>query len=146
MYNLVCRLNDRELKFARTVIFTVKEINRNAELLPGVTLGYRLYNGCGSENLIRAALEAVNGGNPKSCSSQIQALLGHSSSGVSEDINIMLSPLSIPQVRKKSWKITENCYIFIVPLVYFSSLTSMFFIVMDLFFEGEPSFNMCLFE
>uniref|UniRef100_A0A3B4VPH2 Extracellular calcium-sensing receptor-like n=1 Tax=Seriola dumerili TaxID=41447 RepID=A0A3B4VPH2_SERDU len=43
-----------------TVIFTVEEINRDAKLLPGVRLGYKLYNGCGSENLIRAAVEAVS--------------------------------------------------------------------------------------
>lgn len=93
----VCRWNERELKFARTMIFTVEEINRDAALLPGVSLGYRVYNGCGSENLIRAAVEAVNG--EDTCRGQIQALLGHSSSGVSEDINIILSSLSIPQVR-----------------------------------------------
>lgn len=96
----VCSWNDRELKFARTVIFTVEEINRDTKLLPGVSLGYRLYNGCGSENLVRAAVEAVNGKESKGCNGQIQAVLGHSSSGVSEDINIILSPLSIPQVRK----------------------------------------------
>ncbi|XP_070762108.1 extracellular calcium-sensing receptor-like [Enoplosus armatus] len=94
--------NDRELKFARTVIFTVEEINRNTKLLPGVSLGYRLYNGCGSENLIRAAVEAVNGDDSKGCRGQVQALLGHSSSGVSEDINLILSPLSIPQVSHLS--------------------------------------------
>lgn len=109
--NTVRRWNDRELKFARTVIFTMEEINRDTKLLPGVTLGYRLYNGCGSENLIRAAVEAVNGEDSKGCSGQIQALLGHSSSGVSEDINIILSSLSIPQVRRNDWKITGNCLI-----------------------------------
>uniref|UniRef100_A0A4W6D656 G-protein coupled receptors family 3 profile domain-containing protein n=1 Tax=Lates calcarifer TaxID=8187 RepID=A0A4W6D656_LATCA len=87
-----------ELKFARTVIFTVEEINRDTKLLHGVSLGYRLYNGCGSENLIRAAVEAVNGEDSKGCSGQVQAVLGHSSSGVSEDINLILSSLSIPQV------------------------------------------------
>lgn len=98
--NTVFRLNDRELKFARTVMFTVEEINRDTKLLPGLSLGYRLYNGCGSENLIRAAVEAVNGEDPKGCSGRVQALLGHSSSGVSGDINNILSPLSIPQVRR----------------------------------------------
>lgn len=96
----VRRWNDRELKFARTVMFTVEEINRDAKLLPGVSLGYRLYNGCGTENLIRAAVEAVTGVHSKGCSGQIQALLGHSSSGVSMKINVILSPLSIPQVKK----------------------------------------------
>ncbi|XP_034557489.1 extracellular calcium-sensing receptor-like [Notolabrus celidotus] len=96
------RLNDRELKFARTLMFTVEEINRNTELLPGASLGYRLYNGCGSENLIRAAVEAVTREDSNGCDGQIQALLGHSSSGISEDINFILSPLSIPQVSHLS--------------------------------------------
>lgn len=95
IFCLTGRWNDRELKFARTVIFTVEEINRDAALLPGVILGYRLYNGCGSENLIRAALEAVTA---EGCGGQVQALLGHSSSGVSKAINVILSPFSIPQV------------------------------------------------
>uniref|UniRef100_A0A671U6G5 G-protein coupled receptors family 3 profile domain-containing protein n=1 Tax=Sparus aurata TaxID=8175 RepID=A0A671U6G5_SPAAU len=93
---LLYRWNDRELKFARTVIFTVEEINRDTKLLPGVSLGYRLYNGCGNENLLRAAVEAVNGENLKGCRGQIQAFLGHSSSGVSKDINSQLSPLTVP--------------------------------------------------
>ncbi|CAB1437900.1 unnamed protein product [Pleuronectes platessa] len=79
-------------------MFTVEEINRDSKLLPGLSLGYRLYSGCGSENLIRAVVEAVNGEDSKGCADQIQTLLGHSSSGVSKDINTILSPLSIPQV------------------------------------------------
>ena len=102
----MCRLNFRELKFARIVMFTVEEINRDTKLLPGLSLGYRLYNGCGDENLIRAAVEAVFGEDSKGCADQIQALLGHSSSGVSKDTNIILSPLSIPQVRRRDWEIT----------------------------------------
>ncbi|XP_074535654.1 extracellular calcium-sensing receptor-like [Halichoeres trimaculatus] len=98
----VILLNDRELKFVRTVMFTVEEINRDTELLPGVSLGYRLYNGCGSENLIRAAVDAVTRVDSNGCRGQIQALLGHSSSGVSQDINIILSPLSVPQVSHLS--------------------------------------------
>ncbi|XP_061683502.1 extracellular calcium-sensing receptor-like [Syngnathoides biaculeatus] len=100
-YSYCTKWNDRELKFVRTMMFTVEEINRNPQLLPGISLGYRIYNGCGSENLIRAAIEAVSR-EESVCSGRIQALLGHSSSGVSKDINLLLSPLSIPQVSHLS--------------------------------------------
>lgn len=109
----VCRWNDRELKFARTLIFTVEEINRDNKLLPGVSLGYKLYNGCGSENLLRAALEAINGEDSMGCSAQIQALIGHSSSGVSKDINTILSPLSIPQVRRNNCNQLSLCNVYL---------------------------------
>ena len=94
-----CSWHDRELKFARTVIFTVEEINRDGKILPGVSLGYRLFNGCGNENQIRAAIDAINWEDSKGCTGQIQALIGHSSSGISKDINVILSALSIPQVK-----------------------------------------------
>ncbi|KAM3615379.1 uncharacterized protein V6R79_001236 [Siganus canaliculatus] len=92
------RWNDRELKFARTAIFTVEEINRDETLLPGVSLGYRLYDGCGDENMMRAAIEALNGKNLKACRGPVVALIGHSSSGISKDINFIFSTLSVPQV------------------------------------------------
>uniref|UniRef100_A0A8C5HMD9 Extracellular calcium-sensing receptor-like n=1 Tax=Gouania willdenowi TaxID=441366 RepID=A0A8C5HMD9_GOUWI len=61
----------KELKFARTMIFTVEEINRDASLLPGLTLGYRLFNGCGSENLLRATVEAMNGKDSDGCNKKL---------------------------------------------------------------------------
>ncbi|CAL8347131.1 unnamed protein product [Arctogadus glacialis] len=54
------QLNPRELLFARAVIFTVEEINTNSALLDGVTLGYRLYNGCGTESLVLEHLKLVD--------------------------------------------------------------------------------------
>ncbi|CAG6001854.1 unnamed protein product, partial [Menidia menidia] len=101
-YTYCKRWNPRELKFARTMMFTVEEINRDNELLPGVSLGYRVFNGCGTENLLRAAIEAVNGNDPRGCHSQTLAVLGHSSSGVSDDINKILSAMSIPQLSHLS--------------------------------------------
>uniref|UniRef100_A0A8C5AKJ1 G-protein coupled receptors family 3 profile domain-containing protein n=1 Tax=Gadus morhua TaxID=8049 RepID=A0A8C5AKJ1_GADMO len=81
-----------ELLFARAVIFTVEEINKNPTLLNGVTLGYRIYNGCGGDGPIRAAIEAATSG--EKCSKRVQALIGHSSSGVSKNINLLISHLS----------------------------------------------------
>ncbi|XP_062329913.1 extracellular calcium-sensing receptor-like [Osmerus eperlanus] len=95
------RRNDRELKFARTLIFTVEEINSSPQLLPGVTLGYRIYKGCGANHLMRAGLEAVNGAEQREqgCGrGRVQALLGHSSSGPSGDINRAIGPLHVPQI------------------------------------------------
>uniref|UniRef100_A0A3Q2PU45 Extracellular calcium-sensing receptor-like n=1 Tax=Fundulus heteroclitus TaxID=8078 RepID=A0A3Q2PU45_FUNHE len=88
--------------FARTMIFTVEEINRDPSLLPGLCLGYKVYNGCGTQNLIRAAIEAINGNDPLDCSGQTLAVLGHSSSGVSDDINTIISAVSVPQISHLS--------------------------------------------
>nr|XP_046171978.1 uncharacterized protein LOC124006182 [Oncorhynchus gorbuscha] len=89
-----CRMNPF-LKYERTiqedwmVLFTREEINRNSELLPAVTLGYNVYSICGSNNLLRAVLEALKGGEQREPTglrswsrSRVLALVGHSSSGL----------------------------------------------------------------
>ena len=87
------------MKLAQTLIFTVEEINTNPDLLPGVSLGYKIYNGCGNEDLIRASIEALNGeSRGQGCTKRIQALLGHSSSGISAMINKIIGRFSTPQV------------------------------------------------
>ncbi|XP_041733722.1 vomeronasal type-2 receptor 116-like [Coregonus clupeaformis] len=87
-----CRMN-LVLKYESTiqedwiVIFTVEENNRNPDLLPAVTLGYGIYAICGSNDLLRAVPEVLNGvgqSEPTGHSgSRVQALVGHSSSGPS---------------------------------------------------------------
>uniref|UniRef100_A0A667YN93 Extracellular calcium-sensing receptor-like n=1 Tax=Myripristis murdjan TaxID=586833 RepID=A0A667YN93_9TELE len=53
--------NFREFKFAQTMIFAINEINRNPEMLSGVKLGYKIYDNCGTMDILRAALALVSG-------------------------------------------------------------------------------------
>uniref|UniRef100_A0A3B4YAW7 Extracellular calcium-sensing receptor-like n=1 Tax=Seriola lalandi dorsalis TaxID=1841481 RepID=A0A3B4YAW7_SERLL len=53
--------NLREFKFAQTMIFAINEINNNPEMLPNVKLGYKIYDNCGTMDILRAALALVSG-------------------------------------------------------------------------------------
>uniref|UniRef100_A0A3Q2YXP7 Extracellular calcium-sensing receptor-like n=1 Tax=Hippocampus comes TaxID=109280 RepID=A0A3Q2YXP7_HIPCM len=53
--------NFREFKFAQAMIFAINEINENPDMLPGVKLGYRIYDDCGTMDILRAALALVSG-------------------------------------------------------------------------------------
>ncbi|XP_028428775.1 extracellular calcium-sensing receptor-like isoform X1 [Perca flavescens] len=78
--------NFREFKFAQTVIFAVNEINTNPDLLPNVKLGYKIYDNCGTMDILRAALVLLSGLkeeiSDEICTETetVQAILGHSGS------------------------------------------------------------------
>ncbi|XP_058846478.1 extracellular calcium-sensing receptor-like [Acipenser ruthenus] len=102
---LKCKdLNFREFQFAQTMIFAIEEINNSSELLPGVSLGYKLYDDCSSIPLaIRAALALVNGQEERTelnCTkhSTVPAFIGHSGSSPSIGAATTLRPFQIPMV------------------------------------------------
>uniref|UniRef100_A0A3Q3D3S4 Extracellular calcium-sensing receptor-like n=1 Tax=Hippocampus comes TaxID=109280 RepID=A0A3Q3D3S4_HIPCM len=78
--------NFREFKFAQAMIFAINEINENPDMLPGVKLGYRIYDDCGTMDILRAALALVSGlggeVSDENCTKieSVQAILGHSGS------------------------------------------------------------------
>ncbi|XP_038149417.1 extracellular calcium-sensing receptor-like [Cyprinodon tularosa] len=78
--------NFREFQFAQTMIFAINEINANTEILSGLKLGYKIYNNCGTMDILRAALALVSGlkeeVTDEGCThaKTVQAILGHSGS------------------------------------------------------------------
>ncbi|XP_068173044.1 extracellular calcium-sensing receptor-like [Antennarius striatus] len=77
--------NYREFKFAQTVIYAINEINKTPDMLPNFKLGYKIYDNCGTVDILRAALALVSGGNREisdNCTKTdtVQVILGHSGS------------------------------------------------------------------
>ncbi|XP_061073556.1 extracellular calcium-sensing receptor-like [Conger conger] len=81
------RVNFREFRVAQTMIFAIEEINNRTDLLPGVSLGYKIYDTCVSAVFsIRSAMALMNGYEETltdtSCSTPavVPAIIGESSS------------------------------------------------------------------
>ncbi|KAA0714824.1 Vomeronasal type-2 receptor 1 [Triplophysa tibetana] len=100
----VSSLNLREFKFALTLIFAIEEINNNAQLLPGVTLGYKIYDACGSvSQTVLSSMALMNGFEEtmqESCSKPpfVHAIVGESSSSPTIGMASLVGPFSIPVV------------------------------------------------
>lgn len=99
-------INSRELRFSRTMIFAIKEINNSTELLPGVKLGYQIHDSCASVPMaMHAAFHLSNGqdavfetGHNCSSSGVVMAVVGESGSTPSISISRILGPFNIPLV------------------------------------------------
>ncbi|XP_035240675.1 extracellular calcium-sensing receptor-like [Anguilla anguilla] len=100
------RLDFRQMRFARTMVFAIKEINNSSELLPGVTLGYQIHDSCASVPVaVKVAFQLANGIEPvffptQSCSKSatVHAVVGDSGSTPSIAMSRILGPFGIPQV------------------------------------------------
>ncbi|KAG2462797.1 CASR protein, partial [Polypterus senegalus] len=99
------RLELSVFQWAQTMIFAIEEINRNENILPNVTLGYRIYDNCVKLPValrVAAALISGNtevaGGSDCEGTPPVIAIIGDPVSTHSIAISRMLSLFQIPMV------------------------------------------------
>ncbi|XP_033487562.2 extracellular calcium-sensing receptor-like [Epinephelus lanceolatus] len=96
----------RELRFARAMIFAIEEINNSMELLPGIKLGYQIYDSCGSVPVaVHVAFQLSSSLDPVfytrdncSQSGMVMGVVGESGSTPSISISRIIGSFNIPQV------------------------------------------------
>ncbi|XP_076853591.1 extracellular calcium-sensing receptor-like [Brachyhypopomus gauderio] len=98
----------RQLRFARALEFTINQINNRTDLLPGITLGYQIYDSCSDVPIsVKVAFQFANGLDPvfndtdaclNSTAAAVPAVVGHSSSTPSIAMARTLGLFGIPQV------------------------------------------------
>ncbi|XP_028838854.1 extracellular calcium-sensing receptor [Denticeps clupeoides] len=108
------RYNFRGFRWLQAMIFAIEEINNSSNLLPNITLGYRIFDTC---NTVSKALEAtlsfvaqnkidsLNLDEFCNCTGNIPstiAVVGASGSGVSTSVANLLSLFYIPQISYAS--------------------------------------------
>ncbi|XP_064158567.1 extracellular calcium-sensing receptor-like [Anguilla rostrata] len=103
---LLCtNLNLRAFQFAQAMIFAIEEINNSTDLLPGISLGYKIYDSCGSSaTAVMAGLALTNGyqdsasAAPCSKTAAVQAIIGETSSSPTVAISTSIGPFHIPLI------------------------------------------------
>ncbi|XP_030600650.1 extracellular calcium-sensing receptor-like [Archocentrus centrarchus] len=95
-----------ELQSSRAMVFAIEEINNSTELLPGIRLGYQIYDSCASVPVaVHVAFQFLNSFDPVfytdskcSQSGMVVAVVGESGSTTSISISRVISSFNIPQV------------------------------------------------
>ncbi|XP_055370140.1 extracellular calcium-sensing receptor-like [Betta splendens] len=100
-------LNFRDFQFAQAMVFAIEEINNSTNLLPEISLGYQMYDTCGSiAGSVKVGLILANDNKVVSAptnttctmSTQVQAIVGDTSSSPTMAVATVMGPLHIPLI------------------------------------------------
>lgn len=111
LFNLCTSLNFRGFQFAQAMLFAIDEINKSPNLLPGILLGYKIYDACASiARSVEVALALANGNQVESTSlkgpcpkpAPVQAIMGETASSPCMAIATVIGPFHIPLVSRRN--------------------------------------------
>ncbi|XP_073350602.1 extracellular calcium-sensing receptor-like [Pagrus major] len=100
-------LNFRGFQYAQAMLFAIEEINTSTDLLPGISLGYKLYDACVFiARGVTVALALANSNEvefapseaPCTRPAQVQAILGGTFSSPCMAISTVIGPFNIPLI------------------------------------------------
>ncbi|XP_033978014.1 vomeronasal type-2 receptor 1-like, partial [Trematomus bernacchii] len=99
-------IDSRGLRFSRAMVFAIEQINNSTELLPGIKLGYEIYDSCASVSVaVHVAFQLSGGmdrgfntGDKCSQSGMVMGVVGASESTPSISVSRIIGPFNIPQV------------------------------------------------
>ncbi|XP_039619203.1 extracellular calcium-sensing receptor-like [Polypterus senegalus] len=100
-------INYREFQLAQSMIFAIEEVNRNTEILPGVSLGYKIYDACTSLiQAIRSAMALINSQEEtypvQMCSkpANVLAVIGLSESSLAVGVTTTIGTFRVPVISQ----------------------------------------------
>ncbi|XP_043072479.1 extracellular calcium-sensing receptor-like [Puntigrus tetrazona] len=97
-------VNVRDFRLAQIMIFAIEEINRSDSLLPNVSVGYRIYDTCGSRLSSMSATMALMNGHDISaedrCNGQspVHSIIGETESSTTVILARNTGPFKIPVI------------------------------------------------
>lgn len=107
------RINFREFRFAQTMIFAIEEINNSSSLLPNISIGYKIFDSCGSTlpsmRAVMGLMKRQKSTLGKPCQSAVHAIIGASESS---STIVMLQISGIFQIPVVNIYNISSCFFF----------------------------------